>query len=486
MATMKHLILFFISFMIFALPAMAQQVDWIRVQKINIEGNKKTRTNVILRELNLHEGDSVAILDIARRLEEIRLRVMNTAMFTNTVVNLKDLDLETHKASVLIKVYEPFYVWSTAYIELADRNFNVWLSEKKASLGRVNFALNPVWRNPTGRRDYLKGILQLGYTKKLELEYVLPAFDNRQHFGWHSNIYYTSAKEVVYNTNYDKPTFYFDEKKGQLNRFRIYGGLSYRPRLESMHRLRLQYENTRIGAFTADSLNRNFLGSGKTEQRFASLEYHFTFDRRDIIPYPEHGSFTSLTVEKEGFSTKASVNTLYVTAFWAKYLNHKKWSFESIAKARKELIGKRLPYLNNQALGYGQDFLRGYEYYVIDGSDYAYWKGTLRFKFFQKKYDIKAMMPIEKLKKYVSVFPIRAFLTLQTDIGYVNNRFPNPLNSLVNKPLYSIGFGAAAVFYHDDVVELEFSNRLVDPPFAPPLRSSFVFAPYLRFRTPFR
>ena len=47
------------------------------------------------------------------------------------------------------------------------------------------------------------------------------------------------------------------------------------------------------------------------------------------------------------------------------------------------------PYRFLRALGYQEDFIRGYELYVIDGTAYAYMKTGFRHLLFDIKFDIK-------------------------------------------------------------------------------------------------
>jgi outer membrane protein assembly factor BamA len=468
---MKYIFTIILYFLLI-LPSFAQ-TQALRITGIEIEGNKKTKAKVILRELTFHEGDTLNLDNRATFFDANQLRLMNLNLFRSVILSLKDSTAQETK--ILVKVIEPLYIWTGWYVELADRNFNVWWKEEKLNPRRINMALTPLWRNITGRRDYLKGIAQVGYTQKGELEYGLPGFDKRQQFGLHANVYYTRAREIAFTTEKNKLKFYFDENQFQLERMRFYTGFSYRPRLESTHSLRVQYDRTKIGSFVADSLNTTFLGKGKSKQQFVTLEYHFTFDRRDVRPYPERGVFAALTLKKEGLSSKADVNTLYATALWGQYNRINRWSLENIFKIRKELLGNTLPYFNTRGLGYQEDYIRGYEYYVLDGRDYAYWKATLRYKFFERKLDFKKYSPFESWKKKIPLLPFRIYVAAHSDLGYVRNTNALASNTLLNKVQWGRGVGLVAIFNYDDVIELDLSqNQLND------------WGTYLHFKTPLK
>jgi outer membrane protein assembly factor BamA len=468
---MRYIFIIILYFLLL-LPSYAQ-AQALRITGIEIEGNKKTKSKVILRELTLHEGDTLNLSNQTAFFEENQLRLMNLNLFRTAVFSLKDSTAQETK--ILVKVIEPLYIWSGWYVELADRNFNVWWKEEKLNPRRVNVALTPLWRNITGRRDYLKGIIQMGYTQKGELEYGLPGFDKRQQFGLHANVYYTRAREIPFTTEKNKLKFYFDENQFQLERMRFYTSLSYRPRLESTHRIRIQYDLTKIGRFVADSLNTAFLGQGKSKQQFVTLEYHYIFDRRDVRPYPERGVFASLTLKKEGLSSKSDINTLYATALWGQYNRFGRWSLENILKVRKELLGNSIPYFNTRGLGYQEDYIRGYEYYVLDGKDYAYWKATLRYKLFEKKLNFKQYLPSERLKKIIPLLPFRAYISVHSDLGYVRNSTALVSNNLLNKIQWGRGVGVVTIFNYDDVIELELSQNQLGK-----------WGTYLHFKTPLK
>ncbi len=85
-----RLLIFF--FALFASPVLAQS-DYVHLTKIGLEGNKKTKEVTILRELNLHLGDSILVSDIGARLEENQKRLMSTGLFLKVELNIK---LEYH------------------------------------------------------------------------------------------------------------------------------------------------------------------------------------------------------------------------------------------------------------------------------------------------------------------------------------------------------------------------------------------------------
>jgi hypothetical protein len=132
-------------------------------------------------------------------------------------------------------------------------------------------------------------------------------------------------------------------------------------------------------------------------------------------------------------------------------------SLAQIVKGRVALIREKQPYFNSVALGYELDYVRGYEFYVIDGLDYFYTKTSLRYQIVSWKYDFGKYMPIKAFK----VMPIKIFLAINNDFGYANNPFYGRNNSLANELLWGYGVGLDMVIYNDKSFQFEYSaNRL--------------------------
>ena len=105
------------------------------VSGIVVEGNKRTRERIILRELVFHEGDTLTTDALYEQLERSRQNLMNTALF-NSVVLLPTY-LPGSDVFITITVNERWYLWPSPIIQLADPNFNTWWLTKDFS--RINY-----------------------------------------------------------------------------------------------------------------------------------------------------------------------------------------------------------------------------------------------------------------------------------------------------------------------------------------------------------
>lgn len=447
-----------ISFL-FCFCTLSAQKDKVAIAAIEIEGNKKTKLSIILRELDIAIGDSLLILDLKPILERNQRNVQNTGLFVKSEIEIKDWDTNESQVTLLIKVHEAWYLYPYIIFELADRNFNVWWIEQQRSLKRVNYGVSIVHKNLTGQRDHIKLTLQSGYTQKYELAYNLPGVNADKTLGVFGNLFYSRRKEIAYITENNKLLFESLENDAfLLTRFRVFGGLSYRPNIYDYHTFKLQYSNNSIGNTIGDSLNPDYFLDHKKRQKHFTFYYEYTLDKRDIKPYPLNGYLFTFITQKDGFGFNEDVDDLFFAAQYELYYPLKKrLSLSFFAKMKMHFLRTKQPYTHATALGYLEDVVRGYELYVVDGLDFGLLKSTLRYEIFNKEYKLGKYMPLQQFR----ILPIRVYLTAYSDIGTVNAPYYDDYGDLNNKLLWGGGVGADIVVYHDKVFRLQYSlNQL--------------------------
>ncbi|MCR9286553.1 MAG: BamA/TamA family outer membrane protein [Bacteroidetes bacterium] len=432
-------------------------VDYVFIENIEVTGQKRTKPNIILRELDITVGDTISLSNLTERIEWNQQLLMNTGLFTKAKINFKNWEGGTNRVRLLIEVSENWFVYPVPIFELADRNFNVWWETYNHSLKRVNFGVRFYHINLTGRKDLMKLVAQYGFTQKYEIEYTLPFINKKQSLGLFTNFLYTRNKELGYTTLENKLQFFRDDEDVLLKRFRGGLGIIHRPDLFFSQSLVLNYHQNELHESVPLELNDDFFLDG-LKQRYFSLIYETSLDRRNIRAYPTKGYFLSFLAQKDGFGFFDNLNAFYLTGYAEKYfLLNEKWNLRQTAKGRIALVREKQPYNNSVALGYELDYIRGYEFYVIDGLDYAYSKTSLRFRLASWKYDFGKYMPIKAFK----VMPIKLYLAVNNDFGFVNNPFYGENNSLSNELLWGYGVGLDLVIYNDKVFQFEYSaNRL--------------------------
>jgi hypothetical protein len=355
--------------------------------------------------------------------------------------------------------------------ELADRNFNIWWKEMNRDLERINYGLILYHFNLTGRRDKLKLSGQCGYTRKAEIDYTLPGINKSQTIGLGVNVLFARNKEVAFRAFENRLEFFKSPEEFLYRRFRASARAFYRPKLFSTHRVELFYHNNNIDELVNTDLNPNFFGEDKTELSYFALQYNFICDKRDIKPYPSKGFLFSTTLRKDGLGITNDRNSFHLTSRFAKYIPlNKRFSIEAIAQGRYSFVRKQQPYFDLKALGFNEDYIRGYEFYVIDGLDYIYQKTALRFNIFEGDINFGNLSPIESFKK----MPTRVYFNLNNDFGYTNDPYFNEGNPLNNSLLWGRGVGLDIIVYYALVVQMEYSfNHLGEKGFFLHIRAGF-------------
>lgn len=431
------------------------------INKINISGNKKTKDRIILRELTFRENESVPISGLMSKLEQSRKNIYNLNLFSTVVLNIKNW--EQNKVNVDITVEERWYTYPFPVFELADRNFNVWWNqiEPHRDLRRTEYGIRFIQANTTGRNDWLRVSFRLGYSRKLETSYNLPYIDKKLHTGLSFFFSYSQNKQIAYITQDNKQLFFPDPFVTNAPFIRerfVYGiTLTHRPIIHHTHFIEGRYHQNWID-HTIANLNSDYFLNGNQRQQFFFLRYAFENDFRDVKQYPLKGHYLYFEIAKTGliiFPNEPDITTLTAEGrkFWQLSANH----FLSGQLKAMYSTPEKQPYFNQKAFGFKQDFVRGYEYYVVDGQRFTLLKSTYKFKLAHFEIHNSGFLP----KKFNTI-PYNFYLKTYCDIGYVYDNYAykqwsNPLN---NNWLAGTGIGLDIVTIYDMLFRMEYSINL--------------------------
>lgn len=442
-----------IGFLFILATHMEASSHALEVRKIEISGHHRTKELTILRELDFSIGDTIPLTELTQRLERNRSNLLNTALFTEAELNIREWDHTAQQIVVSISVKEAWYLYIFPIVELADRNFNVWWQEHDRAFERLNLGLSTHHINLTGVRDRLKLRIQLGYTPKVEMNYLLPYFNRAKTLGISCNALWSSNKEVPYVVENNKQLFYRDDASPVFRRFRMQAALRYRPNLYMSHELELALYSNQVDDRIASEINPDFFLNSRSNQNYLSLRYRGIYDARDLQLFPMKGLLAGVEITKEGLSQSGDVNSLYLSPFIEyHYPVSKNISIGMLGKVQYGLIREKQPFWNYEGLGYGRDYIRGYELYVINGIDFIYGKTSLKARIINTQFDWKRKMP-----KAFREMSWQLYLTLNYDIGYVNDPFFAADNPLVNHMISGGGPGICLVLYHTFALHLEYS-----------------------------
>jgi outer membrane protein assembly factor BamA len=412
----------------------------------NITGNKKTKDYIILRELPFKTEEKYTITDLVKKFEDARRQLMNTALFQLAIVSLKDIDGDRIIISVDVK--ERWYLFPAPYFKPIDRNLNQWIVEQKASLDRVNYGAKLIYNNVTGQNDKLRVWLINGYTKQVSASYDRLYIDKKLRWGLKTSFAFGKNREVNYNTVSDKQVFLKDNDNYLHSFFNTFAELTYRKAINTRHHFGVGYSADKVKD-TVVALNPAYYKYGKNNISFPTIYYTMDFSDFDFTPYPTKGYGARISVYKKGLNS-----TFNVWGLSAKGSGN--WHFTPRIFLSAEIYGGiklpfRQPWFNQRFLGYGDTFMQGYEYYVIDGAAGGYLKTTLT----RELLNFNIRIPNKKTK-IAEHIPVRIFGKMYGNAGYVYNPLPGD-NFLSNKMLYSGGFGIDILTFYDVTIKLEYT-----------------------------
>jgi hypothetical protein len=429
-------------------PAL-NEVPKIAIKEIIIKGNKTTREDIIHRDLAFKTGDSIPVDKMTEIFKLSERLLLNLQLFNDVTIKSDSLGV------VSIRVEESWYIWPVPVLQLADRNFNEWWLTKDFS--RLDYGVDLRWRNFTGRNDVFSLILNGGYTKRIELGYSLPFIDKKKRWGMGINSYYSANKEVWIYPENDKIRFFSYDNKFLISRAGVGLNFVYRMKFFNKHMFGIMYQNIEVSdTVVSQAENPYFLYQGQNSQNDIMLYYHFIHDKRDFRGYPLKGYFFKYSNNMIAYqSSEPNLSDIRIQtgARVAGFQPFPGGWYGSASLSGFVSNMLRPPYPDFRALGYRNDFVRGYEPYVVDGKDFILLRSNLR-KAIVKDYKFKVTNRF--LESYRTMI-FSLFGGFHYDAGYVNSPFMFENNQLPNRWINGWGVGLDFVFYYNNAIRAEYS-----------------------------
>jgi outer membrane protein assembly factor BamA len=426
-----------------------KKANFLYVENISISGNKKTKEQIVLRELFFIKDGLIPKKDLDIQLKQSRQQLMNTTLF----VDVQIIPITTDSTiRIQINLKERWYLFPLPYFRLIDRNFNQWWVQQQRSLERVNYGIKFIQNNTTGRNDNLNIWLISGYTQQVTLRYDVPLFGKKLNQGFNIGLSHGTQKEINISTANDKQQFFKYDQSFIKKQTKIDFTYSYRPRLKKWHSLRISYNDESI-ADTVFKINPQYFSNHTTQFKYIDFNYRFKYYNADANAYPTNGFLFEGNVYKRGLTQSASLWMLYSRAIYAVPIAKKAFlHFEGLAQLK---FPSNNAFSDQRLFGYGHFQMRGLEYNVIDGMNGAMLKSSIHQQLV--KFEIKNPFP----SKTHDRIPFRIYLKTYTDLGYASIANPLPTNTLNNRLLKTWGFGIDIVSIYDFVFKIEYSfNQL--------------------------
>ncbi|MDX9752040.1 MAG: BamA/TamA family outer membrane protein, partial [Flavobacteriales bacterium] len=420
----------------------------VHVLGVTVHGNKTTRERVVLREMVIAAGDTMSLARFHEKLERCRQNLMNTGLF-NTVT-MMPVYLDTRNVLVEVLLNERWYIWPSPIFELADPNFNTWWLTK--DFRRTNYGAYLYHYNFRGRNETLYVMAQFGYTRRFGLRYTVPFFDKAQRWGLSVGARTDQQAEVTAGTAGNKRILLRDPDGPNRESTGADLELTLRRAHDVRHAWRIGWHRATV-ADTVVRTAADYFNGAATETEFMALAYTFIWDRRDLRMFTRAGHYLELRARRLGLGL-AGRNAPDITTLFA---SGKRWwrTGERVTLALS-LRGKATfgtpPYYVQEGLGYGQ-YVRGHEYYVVDGEHFALGRANFLFQLIAPRDHRLEVMPLEAFR----TLHFALYLNLFADAGRVWDSRYAERNFLANEWMGGYGAGLDLVSSYDQVVRAEYT-----------------------------
>jgi outer membrane protein assembly factor BamA len=425
----------------------------IIIDSIEIYGNDRTKSEIILRELLFQKSDTLNQNELVGKIRTGKENLLKTPLFNEVDFSVEKID--SSKIKIRIDVKERWYLWPEASIYYIDRNFSNWLKEKDWS--RLDLGVGVVKYNFRGRNEKLSFFLFIGYDEELYFKYDNFFLDKKRNHALSAELDFKRRKETPYGIEGNRVMQIQLNNEYALKSFSVSLNYTFRATYNKYHLIYLNYEN-RIIADSVLILNKNYLTIASNQAQFMSLKYHFLIDKRDSRIFPESGYKMDISLDKNGLFLfpESGINSFDINTEISYYTQLCNRLYLNNHIVMKKTFGDEDPFFLNTALGFNFN-IRAYEYFAVNGREMIATKNTLNFKILTKRYFNLKFITNEKIN--------HPYLTLYTgiyfDAVYVKNKNSDYvlLNSFQNTLLYGYGIGTTFVTYYDKLLRIEFSTN---------------------------
>lgn len=429
------------------------------VSNIEISGNKVTREKTILREIEIFSGDTIQAHELEFKLQQTHNNIMNLSLFNFAEVDAYIDTTVFHSdnfQNIIIRVHltERLYIWPFPVFYLEERNFNDWLEHK--NLSRLSWGAVVVHENFRGRKENLSLGFKTGFNDLIVLKYSNPAIDRNQSMGLGISLNYGRDHNIFYKTaDHQMLLLKLDDEYAITRQF-IHVSFTKRMGIHQSFRVYGQ-SNHYVFSDTLFRLNPNFIDPQLKRLNFLTISLLYKYDFRDYIHYPLEGFFFDCEISKHGFGifNNSGFSMVNLKSSYRRYWKlDNRLFFAGGITSRLRLDGNNSYYFG-RGLGFGNDYVRGYENYVIDGDHYILAKSNLKYNIIQPGIFKIAFLRSEKF----NTIPYRFYLNIFADAGYISDNLLHNHNPMANRLLFGYGAGIDFVTYYDRAYRIEISRN---------------------------
>jgi hypothetical protein len=268
---------------------------------------------------------------------------------------------------------------------------------------------------------------------------------------------YTAQNSLPWGIEYNKQ---INLKTGYklLNSTNFALKYKFRKAYFNSHSIGFGYSEYNI-ADTIMNLNPYFFGLNNHKLRYFSIDYEFIIDTRDSHFYPKTGYKFVAAIKKKGLGflpDEYNSTDISVQLFGYRKLIDRFYAASAILYSSNSNNDR--VFFEQTGLGYLQ-FVRGYEYYAVNGDRALLFKSLLKFELLQMKVINLKMWPVRKAYQ-INRIPFEIYTNVFFDAGYVHDNagiYEQYNNTLGNRLMYSSGIGIDFVTYYDKILRFDYS-----------------------------
>jgi len=417
------------------------------VKHVLVSGNGATLDEIIFREIPFVAGDTILLKDTSALAMQAEQNLVNTSLFHFANLVFGD------SGQVMVNVTERWYIWPVPFFNIEERNFNVWFRDM--SLEKVTYGLYVYHENFRGRKEYLKLLLKTGYNQMYGVSFSKPYIDKKKNWGLGAAVGFEASHAVSCSVvNHEPVTIKLADEyafSGMFSQIAV----SRRVGMYQLHKASVFFESTHF----ADSVMHTnpLYAPGATWSRF-SLNYQYRFDHRDVKNYPLKGWYADAELNAGALigTSEGNDQQLYLKSTSRKYFKINRRVFFATGVTFYLSLIEGSNFASARFMGYGNDFVRGFQYKVIPAKHYLIHRNNVKFAILPPRI---VRLPLIKTAKFNRV-PVSIYANLFYDQGWSEKGVFSVGNNLAGQHLSGYGIGLDLVTYYDKVFRIEFTmNR---------------------------
>ena len=241
----KFFLTFFLSIVWQFVLCQYDSSELVTVGNILIEGNYKTKPQMITRELSFKQGETYQRYQLDSMFIWDRNRIYNTNLFNEVSISIQDTVSENRDIKIIVD--ERWYFYPFPIFRLVDRNFNDWWVNRNRDLSRVNYGIKLTQFNFRGRGEILRLWLQTGFETVVNVFYNIPYIDKKQRNGLLISSSYFETKNVPVVTRENIRRFASSQNEVLRRAYRTSIRHSYRSSFYTFHRTTIGTHTVRRG-----------------------------------------------------------------------------------------------------------------------------------------------------------------------------------------------------------------------------------------------